>query len=166
MKKIFCLLFSAWMLLCLCGCHFGSSGDYLEPVVFIYPRQSEYFLHGDENGIFGSEIREASGHTGDLNYLLSIYMRGPQDAQLRSPFPAGCRIQDIQYKDETLHLVFNGEFAKLENMELSIACSSLLQTCYEICDAKYVHIESVSDSKTISITLDADSYLLTDRDAE
>ncbi len=160
MKRTFCLLLAAWMCCFFCGCHYGDSGDFLEPVEFFYPRQADDFVYGGADGIFGSEIREASGHTDDLNYLLSMYMRGPQDAQLRSPYPSGCRIKDIRYEDETLYLVFNEEFAELENVELSIACASLLRTCYAICDAKYVHVESVSDSKTISITLDADSFLL------
>ena len=166
MKKIFCLLLSALLLLGLSGCRFSSSGDFLEPVEFYYPRQSNHFSYGSEDGIFGSEIREASGHTDDLNYMLSMYMRGPQDPQLRSPYPSGCRIRDIRYNDDTLHLVFNEAFAELENVELSIACASLLRTCYAICDAKYVHVESVSDSKTINITLDADSFLLSGSSAD
>ena len=113
MKRTFCLLLAAWMCCCFCGCHFGDSGDFLEPVEFFYPRQADDFVYGGADGIFGSEIREASGHTDDLNYLLSMYMRGPQDAQLRSPYPSGCRIKDIRYEDETLYLVFNEECLKL-----------------------------------------------------
>ena len=165
MKRTGCLFLAALLFCCAAGCHYSDSGDILEPVEFCYPRHSDHFIYGGQDGIWGSEIREASGHIDDLNYLLSMYMRGPQSDHLRSPFPAQCRIQDIRYEDDTICLALTENFTNLENAELTIACASLAKTCFSISDAERVQITAVSASKTIDITLDKTSFLPADDSA-
>lgn len=160
MKRLLCLLLGMLLLGSLPACHFSEGGDILEPVEFCYVRSSDQFLYGTESGVFGTEVREASGHRDDLNYLLSMYMRGPQSAQLLSPFPAGCRLRDIRYNGSTVCLVLTGELLTLENKDLTIACAALAQTCLGLSDATAVRIESEADGKAFSITLDASSLLL------
>ena len=165
MKRIICLTLAALLLCCFCGCHYSDSGDILEPVEFFYPRQNASYVYGAEDGVLASEIREASGHADDLNYLLSMYLRGPQDPGLRSPFPAGCRLEEVRIDSDTVCVVLTAEFAALENVELTLACASLAKTCLALTDAQQVRIDAASPEKNISITLDADSLLLADYSA-
>ena len=162
MKRIICLMLAALLWGGLFGCHYSDSGDILEPVEFFYPRKSTNFVYGADDGVITSEIREASGHTGDLNYLLSMYLRGPQDSALRSPFPAGCKLEEVRTGGNTFCVVLSAEFAALENAELTLACASLAKTCFSLSGMQRVRIDAESDERSISMTLDESSLLLAD----
>lgn len=165
MKRVTCLMLALLLVGGLFGCHYSESGDILEPVEFFYPRKSDHFVYGSESGVLAAEVREGSGHIGDLNYLLSMYLRGPQDTTLRSPFPAGCRLEEVRSGGNTLCIVLSAEFTALENAELTIACASLAKTGLSLSNMQRVRIDAVSDKKTFSITLDEDSLLLADYSA-
>lgn len=165
MKRVLCLLLASLLLAGLLGCHYSDSGDILEPVEFFYPRRSRNFVYGSADGVIASEIREASGHTDDLHYLISMYLRGPQDSDLRSPFPGGCVPEEIRIEDDILHIRLSEEFSSLENMELTLACAALAKTCFAMTDSRYVHINSLSEGKSITIQLGADTLLLADYSA-
>ena len=66
MKRILCLILAVALFGALIGCHYKDGGEFLEPVEFYYPRLSEHFLYGAQDGVLASEMREASGHTDDL----------------------------------------------------------------------------------------------------
>ena len=165
MKRTVCLILVLLLLGSLLGCHYSENGDILEPVEFFYPRRSGQYVYGAEDGVIAAELREASGHTGDLNYLLSMYLRGPQDKNLRSPFPAGCKLEEVRFDGNTICIVLSGEFTALENTELTLACASIAKTGLSLSGAQWVRINAASDEKTFAITLDADSLLLADYSA-
>lgn len=165
MKRAICLLLVLLSLASLSACYYSESGDILEPVEFFYPRKADSFVYGSESGVLAAEIREGSGHIGDLNYLLSMYLRGPQDGTLRSPFPAGCTLKEVRSGGNTLCIVLSAEFITLENTELTIACASLAKTGLSLSGMQRVRIDAASDTKTFSITLDEASLLLADHSA-
>ena len=165
MKKFLCLIIAAALAAALCACHFGSRSALLEPVEFFYPRKSVSFIYSSELGILDTELREGSGHTNDLNYLLSMYLRGPQDERMRNPFPAGCMLESVHWEEDTLYLTLSSEFTALENANLTVACAGLTKTCLSLTDARAVCIKSANNQKTISITMDAESLLLADYSA-
>lgn len=162
MKRIVCLLLTV---LLLSGCHYSESGDILEPVEFFYPRNTDSFLYGAVDGVLAAEVREASGHVGDLNYLITMYLRGPQEENLRSPFPAGCKLEEVRSGGNVLCIVLSGEFMELENTELTLACAALAKTCLPLSGMERLRIDAVSDKKTFTITLNEDSLLLADYSA-
>ena len=149
----------------LFGCYYSDSGEVLEPVKFFYPRKPDYYAYGATDGVFAAEIREASGHIGDLNYLLSMYLYGPQDATLRSPFPANCKLEIVRLEGDTLYLVLSSQFAELESLDLTVACAGLTKTSLAMADVRQVRIDSTSASRTISVTMDAASLLMSDYSA-
>lgn len=165
MKRMLCLTLALLMLAGLYGCHYSDSGDLLEPVEFFYPRKTERFVYGSSDGVIASEIREASGHMNDLHYLLSMYLRGPQDSGLRSPFPDGCKLEEVRSEDDTLYIRLSEVFSTLEHTELTLACAALAKTCLSLSDQTYIHISSLSDEKNINIRLDAEMLLLADYSA-
>ena len=162
MKRIICLMLCMLMAAGLSGCLFHETSEFLDPVEFFYPRKSTDFIYGSADGVIGSEIREASGHVDDLNYLLSMYLRGPQDSVLRSPFPSGCSLEDIHAEGTTLHIRLSTEFTTLEGTELTLACAALAKTCLTMTDYEYISINAAGEIQTVSIVLDADSVLLAD----
>lgn len=165
MKRVTCLLLLILLLCALAGCHFEARRGTAAPVEFFYPRKPGSFVYGAADGVIGSELREFSGHMGDPDYLLSVYLRGPLDSNLRSPFPAGCRLVKAEITDETLCVVLSSEFTALENLELTLACASLAKTGLALGGFNQIRIEAASDAKTFSITLHSDDLLLTDQSA-
>ena len=162
MKHALCLILALVMLCGLCGCHYREGGDILEPVEFYFPRKTESFIYGSEDGVIASEIREASGHVGDLKYLLTMYLYGPLDSTLRSGFPAGCTLLEVRTEDDSLYVRLSEEFTKLENSELTIACAALARTCFSMTDVNHVCIDAISEAKTVSMTLDKSTILYAD----
>ena len=164
MKRMLCLILVLVFLL-LSGCHYSESGDILEPVEFYYPRETEHFVYGAQDGVLASEVREAAGHVDDLDYLIAMYLRGPQSEQLRFAFPAGCRLKEVRSGGNTLYVVLNGKFAEVENMELILACAALAKTCMSFSGMERIRIDAASAEKTFTITLSEDSLLLADYSA-
>ena len=154
------------VLLCLSGCSIGHE-QFKDPVTFYYLRDYSDLDNRDaffSEGALGSELREASGHRNDLNYLVSIYLQGPLDGNLRSPFPVGCRPMDIRQDDGILYLVLSPAITGLGEMELTVACACLAKTCMELVTVDAVQIEgSTPDgSATVSRIFTADSLILAD----
>lgn len=141
MKRIIALLL---LMLMLSGC--AISGSKIKDSVtfhYLHVRSDDqvydsYFA----DGIMGTESREAAGRRDDLNYLLTVYFRGPLDPELVSPFPMGCRILEIEQQDGLLRLQLNPILAEKSDMEITIACACLAKTCMELTDADTVQIES------------------------
>ena len=165
MKKTLCLILILSVMLILLGCHYREGGEILEPVEFFYPRKSSSFIYGSSEGVIAPEVREASGHRNDLPYLITMYLRGPQNDNLRSPFPAGCALDEIRTDHDTLYIRLSSEFTDLEGTEMTLACASFAKTCLAITDYKYIHINSQSNDKVFSIQLDTGNLLFADRSA-
>ena len=163
MKRAIALLL---LMLMLSGCAISGS-KIKDPVTFHYLHaQSDdqsynaYFAEG----IMGTETRDAAGRQDDLNYLLTVYFRGPLDPELVSPFPMGSRILDIQQQDGQLTLQVNPILAEMSDMEITVACACLAKTCLDLTDADTVQIESrnLEGKLLFTRTFTQDNLLLND----
>jgi hypothetical protein len=164
MKRLFSLLLILSFI--LSGCSLGRE-PFIEPVTFYYLKDHS----GKENydaffveGAIGSEIRESSGHRYDLNYLAALYLQGPTDQQLRSPFPAGSKVLDIQLDDGILHITMNTISSRFNDMDLTIGCACLSRTFMELTQVETVHVASYSSEQKLlfSRTFTADNMILED----
>ena len=163
MKALIRLVTVFMLLSCLCACHYNDGGDILEPVEFFYPRKTVTYVYGATDGVITSESREASGHVNDLNYLLAMYLRGPQDTGLRNPFPTGCKLEEVYAEGSTLYIRFSKEFTTLENAELTLACASLSKTCFSIIGYETISIHAEAGGKLVHIELSPDSMQFSDQ---
>lgn len=160
------LTFLLILSLLLTGCSLANH-NVKEPAEFYYPRvctrPDEYRTYFSE-GAIGSEIREASGHTDDLYYLLSMYLRGPLDPQLVSPFPVGCALVNAQQDGSELTVSLTSGASLLSDLDLSMACACIAKTCMSLTDAQTVRIESlgINNQVLFEFTITADSFLLED----
>lgn len=128
--------------LLLCGC-----GQINEPVRFYYV-QKDYQSTLTE--IIVSEERDASGHQGDLSYLLTLYLMGPADDRLRCLLPLGISVKAAQNKDGSVDLQLPDTSKTLSDSDFSLACACLALTCLDITDATEVNITSANRSVTMS----------------
>lgn len=165
MKRLIGLIPIILLTFCLTACQYNDSGDILEPVEFFYPRNSADYVYGSADGLIAAEVREASGHVDDLNYLIAMYLQGPQDDGLRSPFPAGCRLEKVHTEDNTLYIRLSSELTTLENTDLTLACASLAKTFLTMTSFDYISIDAASDEKSIHVILDEDAIVFADYSA-
>lgn len=162
MKRAFCITLVLFLLTLGCGCSFHDGIN--TPVSFYYLRHAEDYTYGSPYGVIAPEQRECAGHEEDLLYLLTLYLRGPLDTQLYSPFPAQCRIVELYQENDKLHLTLNDAFSQLEALQQTLACACLAQTCFAISDATSVQIDATAPdgNSTVNITLSRDNLILED----
>ncbi len=163
MKKTVCLALCAILVILSAAC--GTNGRQEDPeAAFYYLRDPDTYLYGSPAGVVSSEIRDTAGHEGDLDYLLMLYLQGPLDEDLESPFPAGCRLLELTQKEENLTLVLNSNIITLKGMDLTLACVCLARTCFSVTDARTVRIMAKAFDGTIAVdeTITIDSLLLED----
>lgn len=163
MKASRFLLFFWCVLLLLSGCVESARSGFTEPMSCSYLRRTPEY--GVEDGVIASETREASGHSADLRYLFSMYLNGPTDQSLISPFPNNTRLVSISIDDEMLEITLSEEFTKLENAELTLACACITKTALGICDVNSVRVIAESeDHPAVDFLLQKDQLLLFDRE--
>lgn len=155
MKRSISFLMILSIMLALCGCSFGqrSSEDH---VTFYYCR-TEY-AYGTEDGVIAGEDRDVTGHTGDLSYLLPLYLVGPLDEELISPFPARTQLVSMESQEDSLLLALSDTSGSLSDSQFSLACACLTMTCLELTNAAEVII--TSGQRTVTMT--RESLLLFD----
>lgn len=160
--------FSVAMIILICcslfGCNSFGTGI-KEPVTFYYPRSLA--TYGHEDSIIASELRESSGHTNDPDYLISLYLHGPMDDSLVSPFPQGTSLISLEQENHILYLVLSDSFANQSNLDISIACACLSKTCFELCSVEQVEIrtENIPLGQTQAVVITKDNIQLHDNSA-
>lgn len=124
---------------------------------FYYLRSE--LTYGEADSVIAAESHDTTGHDGDLKYLLLLYLTGPTDEALASPFPADTRLLECTRREDVLTLVLDDSFAQLTGMSLTKACVCLAMTCFDLTDVQAVSIRAQSalleNAKSIEITRDS-----------
>lgn len=155
MKRILCLLLICSLF--LSGC--GFFGERIKAPVTFYYLCDKY--QKDLCCVIVSEQREASGHVGDLPYLLALYSMGPISDEIAPPLRPGTQITSKQEGDQVyLELIVNG--TPMSDIDFSLACACLTLTCLDITGAQAVTIRCGDRMKT----LDSSAFTLYDTTAE
>lgn len=140
MKRLTALILLLAMLLSGCS-------SIKESVRFYYVRR-DYQSTLEE--VIVSEKREASGHEGDLSYLLTLYLMGPSDDSLRCLLPLGISVKSAFNQDGSLEVQLADTSKTLSDSDFSLACACLAMTCMNISQASEIHITSGSRSITMN----------------
>lgn len=154
MKQLSILLLALSCLLCLSAC-----SETEEPVVFYYPKTAVAY-HSD-TGVLSPETRETLSRDDSLGYLLSFYLEGPTDPNLRLPVPEGTQVLRLIPYDGGVLLVMSREFSQLEGIDLTIACSGISKTCFDLTDLQEITF-SAGTQKNVLRIVHRDSIILTD----
>ena len=156
MKRILASVLA--VILFMSGC--SALGGHIKESVTFHYLCSHY--REDMCCVIASEEREASGHIGDLSYLLALYLMGPTSDELTSPLPVGIHILTVQQQEGSIVLELSDTGELLSDIEFSLAGACLTMTCLSIAEADNVTV--TSGSRTI--TMNAESISLFDGIAE
>ena len=152
MKRMIALLLCC---LLLSGC--GRSGKILiEPVYFYYPRNE--FDYGYEDGVIDFEAIDGTGRMDDYWLLLNEYFTGPIDETLHNPFPEGTQLLSAERDGDLFRLTLSQEPLTLPEHLLTLACTCLSMTCFELTDCQ----QAVFLFGSREIIIPHDSWLLDD----
>ena len=162
MKRwILTLLVLSLALVCA-GCSLFSGGKQ-ENVVFYY-EQSTY-QYGEPDAVICGEERDITGHRGDYQYLLSLYMMGPLSDTLRTPFPAGMQILDVSVRMDLIRITVSEDLNTLSDSRRSLALACLAMTGLELSGQESIVIvcgdEHVVLDRTMFTLVDSSANNLT-----
>lgn len=146
MKRLICLLLCAALLFGILGCA-SDTVTPEDPVHFYYPRtelkKEDYF---SEYPIIVPELREASGHRDNPEYLLEQYLSGPTDSDLKMLFPLGTRLISFRTIGNSAMVALSGNYARLTGIDLSVANACLAMTVLDILDDDSIETVSITAS--------------------
>ena len=154
MKRFLCILLSIVMVSVLLGC--SSRG--VDPVSFYYCRESDSYQYFDMEGVISSEPRDLTEHRGNLKYILGLYLAGPIEEGLVSPFPRNVQLQSVTSAEGTLQIELSDLGTSMSDAQFSLACACLTLTCTDV--SSYREVTVISGSR--NLTMNADSLLLYD----
>ncbi len=143
MKRLFCHILI--VVLFLSGC--SIVGERIkEPVTFYYVRKD---YQKDMGNVIGSEVREASGHKGDLSYLLALYSIGPSTEELQSPLPRNTKIVQTERTDISITLSLSDGVLTMSDADFTLASTCIAMTCMELTSVQQVTLSCEDRSITI-----------------
>lgn len=146
------------LLLILPGC----SSEEENTVQFYYLRKEVTF--GSQDSVIAAETREIHEENPDLKYLLTLYLKGPLDETLEMPVGRNVRVTNLSQDGDSLTVSFSSELSYLDDIDLTIACACISQTCFALTDVQILRIEApaVEYGTPILFTIHRDSFLLFD----
>ena len=154
MRRFLCAFLVSTLLFTMCSCGFSDS---IKDKGTFYYRRTE-FLYGKDGSVMDSETKDITGHANDLSYLVALYMLGPTEDTLVSPFPKNVKLLSAQIEDQSILIQFTSLDRYMSDSDFTLACACLTLTCLGLTDATEVTIASGDRS----ITMTQDMLLLTD----
>jgi len=128
----------------------GCSSHSLEPVSFYYCRNPETYQYFQEDGVITAESRDLSGHTNDLRYLVALYLAGPLEEGLVSPFPRSARLVEAKTISSSVQIELSDLGNTMTDSEFSLAAACLSKTCMQHFGASSVTIKSGARTITMN----------------
>lgn len=165
MRRGICLLLCAALLAGLLGCgaaREAEAGELLQPVDFYYQAVP------DESGLAGGAILPETRDLGPdllpVEEILALYFQGPVTEGLRSPFPPEVALESASLADGVLTLTFNGAYAALSGVQLTLANACLVYTMEQFTEIEQVCVQTSGSMLTeqLSVPLQAGDFLLED----
>lgn len=162
MKRLICLVLLAALF--LPGCD-SQEKEFVEPVNFYFLKADVAYFSSD--GVIAQEIREAKGHRQDYEYLLEMYLRGPESTEVKRVFPKNVELVRFELSEDRALVILNDASARLTGLDLTIACACLTAT---VCDMTGVQTVTVRAETQLldgskSITMNREHLLLLDSTA-
>lgn len=127
--------------------------------LLLLSRQSFHYTSPD--GSMGRELRELTDRVDDLNYLIHLYLLGPQNENLIAIFPRTTQLLSAELAENTLTIHLSSGSSTLSDIQFTLAAAGLARSCLEFSAAQTVVIHC-GDRE---ITLDSTNMLFTDESA-
>lgn len=146
MKRILSFVFTIFIIISLVGC----SSSSFDPVTFYYCRKSDAYQYFEADGVITSEERDLTGHGNDLQYLVALYLAGPLDEDLISPFPRKTRLLEAENDPNSVQIELTDLGSSMTDAEFSLAAVCLAKTCISFADVTEATIRSGARTITIN----------------
>ena len=161
MRRVLATILLCFTVFSLYGCSTQES-DFFEPVNFYYCNDLD--SREDFENIFVAEVREGLGYTDNKPALLSLYLMGPQDNRLVSPFPVGTTIVSVKKNSDSLNIVFSNHLAQLSGFDLTLAATCVSLTAFELypCSQVLISCDSALLNGKPSLAISAEEIVLKD----
>lgn len=160
MKKVITavLLFSL-LLLSACGNGKGSNS-----ATFYFPINPNHEANHSSETFYATEKREHNDDPQDLWHYLSIYLQGPLDESMITPFPESTQLVDLEILEDRVVIHLSEEFSQLSGIKLTTACACLSLTAFDLTGAEAVTITSPATGNLpgVDITIGRTDLVLTD----
>lgn len=154
MKRLLCLLLAFMMVFPLTGCDSGEQNT----VSFYYCRDPEQYQYFETDGVIHAEQRDLLGHRDDLRYMVGLYLAGPMNEGLVTPFSKSTKLLSVQKEGSQILIELSDHSKILTDSEFTLACAALTMTCMAFTKCSDVSITSGGRS----ITMNTDSIILSD----
>lgn len=149
MRRLFAFTLSFVMLVCFAGC--GSKTPPMTKPVNVYYCWENVDYNSDM-GVIATDQMDFDSWNGQMLAFINFYISAPVKEGMVSPFPAGANVNAIEYRNDSLKVQLNPLFSRLSACELTVACTCLSLTLFELTSAYSVTFTYHSGSgETIAV---------------
>ncbi len=161
MKKNISVMLCVILFLSAVGC--AQEKPVQDPVTFYYCRYNLDYGNAAD-GVIQEEIRDAEGQSSDYFYVLSLYLKGPENTDLYRPFPTTTDLVKVSVKEGTVFVELSHSFSSLSPLALTLSCACLTLTACELTGAAQctIFVDNVLLNGNPSITMSPGDILLLD----
>lgn len=159
MKRLFCLMLL--VLLFLPGCQSQEEEEFVQPVNFYFPKADVTYFSAE--GVISREVREADGYRQNYEYLLKMYLKGPESGELKRVFPKNVDLVRLELSETGATVVLSDAAARLTGLDLTVACACLTATVCDMTGVQTLTIRTktqlLDGNKTITMSRDQILFL-------
>ncbi len=159
MKKILIFALIVVLMICFIGC--GSNESNIVKPVNVYYCWEEVD-YNSEMGIIAADQMDFNDWNGRMLAFMNFYISAPVKEGMVSPFPAGASINSIVYQNGALKVQLNLLFSRLSSSELTIACTCISLTLFELTSADSVSFSYQSNPSEAFAVMTRDNLVFKD----
>lgn len=115
--------------------------DAEEQTFFYYLRTRETIAYGEPDALVAPVCMDIPPEL-PFEDVIALYLSGPTDETLLSPFPQGTQLLSTIERKDMLVLVMSGEFSSLDGIQLTLAGTCLAVTCQELTGQGRIQVRS------------------------
>ena len=132
-KCLLILLAAAVTALCLAGCAQSGAESSEDGLLFYYlDNLNDYDTFGSQDGALGAETRTFPDGIPDYAQLLNQYFVGPENDQLRSPFPEDLQCLETSLDESVLTVILSEAYDSLQGIQRTMAAGCIVKTLCQL----------------------------------
>lgn len=129
MRRFAALFLSLVMLLGFAGC--STKGDTrINPITFYY-KNTDLRYNSEAKVLYGRDV-DLENDQIPISEVVSLYLEGPDETFLESPFPPNARLEQAVWTGDLLKLTLSDEFNSLTGLDRTLAMACLTLTLTQV----------------------------------
>lgn len=102
--------------------------------------------HGIEDGVIGAQTVDLGETPPELDRFLQVYLSGPTEQTLESPFPTNTEVQSVTAANNTVTVQLGGAYAELSGIQATVADACLARTLLDYTGAEKILLTVADDA--------------------